>query len=161
MPDAAAVREPIAAVTKAGGHHRRATARIHPACAGDQGCDYCPNLRCCGQWPIHSIRLADDAAIPAAGKPDDLTVVGSRRSIALPEGRLALQRVDVVMTAIGMPSNGAVSPAAHRLSAAAASASADSVSTTRKAFNVGWLTSIAPETSLKAAHEKRTKTRCA
>ncbi|CKQ24797.1 Uncharacterised protein [Mycobacterium tuberculosis] len=47
------------------------------------------------------------------------------------------------LTAIGMPSSGAVSPAARRLSAAAASASADSVSTTRKAFNVGWLTSIA------------------
>jgi len=38
-----------------------------------------------------------------------------------------------------MPSNGAVSPAARRRSASAASANADSVSTTRKAFNVGWL----------------------
>lgn len=43
------------------------------------------------------------------------------------------------LTAIGMPSSGAVSPAARRRSASAASASADSVSTTRKAFSVGWL----------------------
>jgi hypothetical protein len=47
------------------------------------------------------------------------------------------------LTAIGMPSNGAVSPAARRRSARAASASADSVSTTRKAFNVDWLVSMA------------------
>ena len=36
-----------------------------------------------------------------------------------------------------------VSPAARRRSASAASASADSVSTTRKAFSVDWLRSIA------------------
>jgi hypothetical protein len=47
------------------------------------------------------------------------------------------------LTAIGMPNRGEVSPAARRRSAAAASAKADSVSTTRKAFNVDWLTSMA------------------
>jgi hypothetical protein len=42
-----------------------------------------------------------------------------------------------------MPSSGAVWPAARLRSAFAASASADSVSTTRKAFSVGWLASMA------------------
>ncbi|PQM44689.1 hypothetical protein C1Y40_05148 [Mycobacterium talmoniae] len=47
------------------------------------------------------------------------------------------------LTAIGTPNSGAVSPAARRLSASAASASADSVSTTRNALRVDWLASMA------------------
>lgn len=91
-----------------------------------------------------SIRLADDHRSGRLEAPDDLTVVGSRRDIALgAEGGWHSSNVDVVLDRDRNAQQRRRVAGRPPLIGAAASASADSVSTTRKAFNVGWLTSIA------------------
>src|ERR1700736_6441022 len=80
---------------------------------------------------LAGVRLANDHRPGSLETTHDLGILGGRPDIPVGAERG------------GHPSNVAVPPAARRRSAAAASAKADSVSTTRKAFSVDWLTSMA------------------
>ncbi|OOK80520.1 amidase domain protein [Mycobacterium kansasii] len=96
-----------------------------------------------GEWPLAELAgvgLADDHRPGRLEPPDDLRIRGSGSDI--PFGAVGgghASNVDVVFDRDRDAQQGPVSPAARRRSAAAASASADSVKTTRNAFNVDWL----------------------
>lgn len=140
--------EPIAAVTRPA-----ATAAALPpddppgVCRRDHGLRVYPNPGPLvnGHWPSSQVLVLPTITAPAALRrrttSESWVAGGTWPSVPKAVGTPATSTSS--FTAIGTPSNGAVSPAARRRSAAAASASADSVRTTRNAFSEDWLASIA------------------
>ncbi len=133
--------EPMAAATSPA-----ATAAALPpdeppgVCLRDQGLRVCPNAGPLvnGHWPSSQQLVLPTMTAPAARSrrtTSESSVAGRMRPATPNEvGTPAMSTSS--LTAIGMPSRGAVSPAARLRSASAASASALSVSTSRKALSV-------------------------
>ena len=94
-----------------------------------------------GHWPSSQVFVLPTITAPAAlrRRTTSASCVAGATDPSVPKAVGTPATSTSSFTAIGIPSRGAVSPAARRRSASAASASADSVSTTRKAFSVGWL----------------------
>jgi hypothetical protein len=140
--------EPIAAATRPA-----ATAAALPpddppgVCLRDHGFLVCPNAGPLvkGHCPSSQVLVLPTITAPAAlsRRTTSESCTAGLTSPDVPKAVRTPAMSTSSFTAIGTPSSGAWSPAARRRSASAASASADSVSTTRKAFSVDWLMSMA------------------
>ena len=140
--------EPMAAVTRPA-----ATAAALPpddppgVCRRDQGLRVCPKPGPLvnGHCPSSQVLVLPTMTAPAAlsRRTTSASWVAGRTCPSVPKAVGNPATSTSSLTAIGMPSSGAVSPAARRRSASAAAASADSLNTTRNAFNVDWLAPIA------------------
>ena len=140
--------EPIAAVTRPA-----ATAAALPpedppgVCRRDHGLRVWPKAGPLvnGHWPSSQVLVLPTITAPAAlrRRTTSASWVAGGTWPDVPKKVGCPATSTSSLTAIGMPSSGAWSPSARRRSASAASASAESVSTTRKAFSVDWLGSMA------------------